>query len=103
MEAKHETPMKHNKTVLGLVPAKLSTRVIRMRSMLVLLNADAMVNPPISSMIVGENMTENIYLYTQTVKKKIARIASSERLNDLLCGLRCREASVVTVRRPNDA
>jgi hypothetical protein len=30
--------------------------------MLVLLNAEEMVNPPIKSMIVGENMTEKMYL-----------------------------------------
>lgn len=61
MLAKHETAMNESSTVLGRVPAKLSTRVINTRSMLVLLKADAMVNPPIRSMMVGENMTENIY------------------------------------------
>ena len=30
--------------------------------MAVLLRADAIVNPPINNMIVGENMTEKIYL-----------------------------------------
>jgi hypothetical protein len=30
--------------------------------MLVLLNAEAMVKPPIKSMIVGENITEKMYL-----------------------------------------
>jgi hypothetical protein len=58
--AKHETPMKARSTELGLVPAKLRTLVIRIRSMLVLLRAEEIVNPPIRSMIVGENMTENI-------------------------------------------
>jgi hypothetical protein len=60
--AKHDTPITESNTTLGLVPAKLSTRVMSTRSMLVLLRADAIVNPPIKSIIVGENMTENIYL-----------------------------------------
>lgn len=60
--AKQDTPMKASRTVLGRVPARLSTRVINTRSMLVLLNAEEMVNPPIKSMIVGENMTEKMYL-----------------------------------------
>ena len=60
--AKHATPMNARRTTLGLVPAKLNTRVINTRSLLVLLSAAATVNPPISSMIVGENMTENIHL-----------------------------------------
>jgi len=62
MLAKHETPMNASKTVLGRVPAMLSTLVMRMRSIAVLLKADAIVNPPINSMMVGENMTEKIYL-----------------------------------------
>jgi hypothetical protein len=62
MLAKQDTPIKESSTVLGRVPAKLRTLVISNRSMLVLLNADAIVNPPISSMMVGENITENIYL-----------------------------------------
>jgi hypothetical protein len=60
--AKQETPMKARSTELGLEPAKLKTLVINIRSMLVLLRAEEIVNPPIRSMIVGENMTENIYL-----------------------------------------
>ena len=48
--------------MLGRVPARLKTRVIITRSMLVLLNADEMVKPPIRSMIVGENMMEKTYL-----------------------------------------
>jgi len=60
--AKHDTPINESNTVLGLVPARLNTRVISTRSMLVLLRADAIVNPPIKSMIVGENITEKIYL-----------------------------------------
>ena len=40
MLAKHDTAMKANITVLGLVPARLRTRVIRTRSMFDLLNAD---------------------------------------------------------------
>ena len=62
MLAKQDTPMNDNKTVLGRVPAKLRTRVISSRSIFVLLSADAIVNPPISNMIVGENITEKIYL-----------------------------------------
>ena len=62
MLAKHDTPINESNTTLGLVPAKLKTRVMSTRSMLVLLRADAIVNPPIKSMIVGENMTEKMYL-----------------------------------------
>lgn len=62
MLAKQETPMKVSNTVLGRVPAKFKTRVIKMRSMLVLLSAEEMVKPPIRSMIVGENITEKTYL-----------------------------------------
>lgn len=62
MLAKQETPMKARSTELGFVPAKLRTLVIKIRSMLVLLRAEEIVNPPIRSMIVGENITENIYL-----------------------------------------
>lgn len=62
MLAKHETAMKASKTVLGRVPAKLNTRVIKSRSILVLLNADAIVKPPMSNMIVGENIIENTNL-----------------------------------------
>ena len=54
--------MKARRTVRGLVPAKLSTLVINTRSMLVLLRADDMVNPPMRSMIVGENMIEKTHL-----------------------------------------
>jgi hypothetical protein len=60
--AKHETPMNASRTVLGRVPAMLNTLVMRTRSIAVLLRADAIVNPPINSMIVGENMTEKMYL-----------------------------------------
>jgi len=62
MLAKHDTPINESNTTLGLVPAKLNTRVMSTRSILVLLRADAIVKPPIKSMIVGENMTENMYL-----------------------------------------
>lgn len=62
MLAKHDTPINESNTTLGLVPAKLNTRVMSTRSMLVLLRADAIVKPPIKSMIVGENMTEKMYL-----------------------------------------
>lgn len=54
--------MKASSTVLGRVPAKLSTRVISMRSMFILLSADEIVKPPIRSMIVGENIVEKTYL-----------------------------------------
>lgn len=56
--------MNASNTVLGRVPAMLSTLVMRMRSIAVLLKAEAIVNPPINSMMVGENMTEKIYLAT---------------------------------------
>jgi len=62
MLAKHATPINASKTVLGRVPAMLSTLVMRTRSIAVLLRADAIVKPPINSMMVGENMTENMYL-----------------------------------------
>jgi len=60
--AKQATPMKARSTVLGRLPARLRTRVMSTRSIFVLLSAEAMVNPPISNMIVGENMTENTNL-----------------------------------------
>jgi hypothetical protein len=62
MLAKHDTPMKVRRTVLGRVPARLRTRVINTRSMFVLLRADEIVKPPMSNIIVGENMIENTYL-----------------------------------------
>lgn len=71
MLAKQETPMKDSRTVLGLVPATLKTRVIRTRSMLVLDRAEAIVNPPIKSMIVGENMTENMYLSQRSQRRHV--------------------------------
>lgn len=60
--AKQETPMNANSTVEGLDPARLRTRVMRIRSMLLLLNADEIVKPPIKSMIVGENIPEKTNL-----------------------------------------
>lgn len=60
--AKHDTAMNARRTVLGRVPATLRTRVMMTRSILVLLNAEAIVKPPIRSIIVGENITENIHL-----------------------------------------
>lgn len=63
MLAKQDTPMKARSTVLGFVPANARTRVMSTLSMFVLLRADAMVKPPISSMIVGENITEKMYLF----------------------------------------
>ena len=62
MLAKHDTPMNARSTTDGRVPARLSTRVISTRSMFDLLSAAAIVKPPISSRIVGENMTEQIHL-----------------------------------------
>jgi hypothetical protein len=48
--------------VRGRVPAKLGTLVIKLRSILVLLRAEEMVKPPMSSMIVDENIIEKTYL-----------------------------------------
>ena len=62
MLAKHDTPIKAKMTVRGFVPAMLNRRVINIRSMFVLLSAAEIVKPPIRSMIVGENMTENTCL-----------------------------------------
>lgn len=62
MLAKHDTPIKANRTVLGLEPAMLNSRVINIRSMFVLLNAAEIVKPPMRSMIVGENITEKMCL-----------------------------------------
>jgi hypothetical protein len=62
MLAKQDTIMKARSTVLGREPARYRTRVIKIRSMLVLLSADAIVKPPMRSMMVGENMMENTYL-----------------------------------------
>jgi hypothetical protein len=62
MLAKQDTPIKARRTVRGRVPAKLSTLVIKMRSILVLLSAEEMVKPPMSSMMVGENIIEKTYL-----------------------------------------
>jgi hypothetical protein len=62
MEANHATPMKQRRTTLGRVPARLNIRVIKNRSILVLLKADAIVNPPIRSIIVGENIAEKMNL-----------------------------------------
>ena len=62
MLAKQDTPMNASRTLLGLVPARCRTRVIKMRSMLVLLNADEIVKPPMRSMMVGENMREKTLL-----------------------------------------
>jgi len=62
MLAKQATPIKLRITVLGRVPARLSTLVISTRSILVLLSALESVKPPSRSIIVGENMTEKMYL-----------------------------------------
>lgn len=67
MLAKQETPMKASRTVLGLEPARLSTFVMRTRSMLVLLRADEIVKPPMRSMIVGENIIEKTHLTRELI------------------------------------
>lgn len=48
--------------MLGLVPAKLRIRLAMMASIRVLLSAAAMVNPPMRSMMVGENICEKMNL-----------------------------------------
>ena len=95
MLAKQETTMKARRTVLGRVPARLKTRVIITRSMLVLLKAEEMVKPPIRSMIVGENMMEKTYLYGDVTW----RVSDSEQ--NLLCCVRCGHWSSIVVA--NDA
>jgi hypothetical protein len=60
--AKQDTPMNVRRTILGRVPARLRMRVINTRSMFVLLRADEIVKPPMSNIIVGENIMENTYL-----------------------------------------
>lgn len=62
MLAKQDTPMNASRTAFGSEPARLRTLVMSIRSMLVLLKAEDMVKPPMRSMMVGENMTENIHL-----------------------------------------
>lgn len=62
MLAKQDTPINASNTVLGFEPAKLRTRVIIIRSILVLLRPEDIVKPPMRSMMVGENMTEKMYL-----------------------------------------
>lgn len=66
MLAKHDTAIKAKRTVLGFEPAMLNSRVINIRSIFVLLNAAEMVKPPMRSMIVGENITENTCLGWRT-------------------------------------
>ena len=63
--------MNANRTVRGRVPARLSTRVIKRRSILVLLRADEMVKPPINSMMVGENIIEKTYLKDVSFASKL--------------------------------
>ena len=62
MLAKHDTAIKAKRTVLGFEPAMLNSRVINIRSMFVLLNVAEIIKPPMRSMIVGENITENMCL-----------------------------------------
>lgn len=65
--AKHATAMNARRTTLGRVPARLSTFVIKTRSIAVLLSAEAIVKPPMRSMMVGENITEKMYLVASGV------------------------------------
>lgn len=58
--------------------------------MAVLLKADAMVNPPINNMIVGENMTEKMNL-------AMMRMTQTWGFRHLLGGLRCCQTSNNTV------
>ena len=62
MLAKQDTPINASRTVFGFVPAKLNKRVMITRSIFVLLRAEAIVKPPINSMIVGENICEKMNL-----------------------------------------
>ena len=96
MLAKQETPMKASSTVRGRVPAKLSTFVINMRSMLVLLSAEEMVKPPMSNMMVGENIVEKTYL------KSNSQCVDWQRLDMLylLCSIRSRHG--FPIFRTND-
>jgi hypothetical protein len=89
--AQQETPMKARSTELGFEPAKLRTLVIKIRSMLVLLKADEIVNPLIRSMIVGENITENIYL------DRVLSISERVISDNLLCCIRRRQGSVIVI------
>ena len=67
MLAKQLTPIKAKRTLAGFVPAILRTLVMISLSMLVLLKAEEIVNPPIKSMIVGEKMTEKTNLVASCV------------------------------------
>jgi hypothetical protein len=58
-------------TVFGFVPAKLNTLVMSIRSMFVLLSALDSVKPPMSSIIVGENITEKMYLTIKALVRNI--------------------------------
>ena len=70
--AKHATPMNAKITVLGRSPATLSARVISTRSIAVLLMADAIVKPPIRSIIVGENIFEKTNLRLVNKRRTLA-------------------------------
>jgi hypothetical protein len=85
MLAKQDTPMKASRTLLGCVPAKLRTRVIKTRSMLVLLKADEIVKPPMSNMIVGENIVEKTNLVSHIQSEPFVRNRGFH--CDLLCGI----------------
>lgn len=60
MLANIETNMLVSKTLRGLVPALLSTKVASIFAMLYLDRAAAMVKPPSSSMITGVHMAPNM-------------------------------------------
>lgn len=62
MLANIATPILVSNTVLGLVPALLSTKVAIIFAMLYLLSAAAMVKPPSSSMMTGVHMAAKTYL-----------------------------------------
>lgn len=54
--------IRHSRTTLGFVPAAFSTLDAVMMSSLVFDRTAAMVKPPSKRPIVGENMTEKMYL-----------------------------------------
>jgi transposase-like protein len=89
--------MNASKTVLGFVPARLRTRVISRRSMAVLLSAEAIVKPPMRSMMVGENICEKTYL----VRKD--QIVNSHQKYDLLGSVCSRELYVCIITAANYA
>jgi len=61
MLANVATNMLVNRTVLGFVPALLSTKVAILLAMLYFDSAAAMVKPPRSNMMTGSHIAENMY------------------------------------------